>query len=337
MPIPRSGDGGASRTAGSGDASGARPAGQVAVRASGPLPPAAAREVLDLVQQAADADGIPPLSEHVMLSVRYGQDRRARHVRLWESGQLAGYGHLDLGDPADPGGQAAGELVIRPSARRRGLGRALGRALAAEADGRQLRLWAHGDLPAAEGLAAAVGLRRSRALWQMRRALAAPLAEPHVPAGVAVRTFQVGLDEDAWVAVNHRAFAQHPEQGSWTRADLELREREPWFDPDGFFLAERGRGLAGFHWTKVHRAEAGSGATGEVYVIGVDPAEQGSGLGRALTLIGLQYLRGKGLSEVMLYVEETNGGAIRLYESLGFEHVATDVMFSLGGAPASHA
>jgi mycothiol synthase len=313
------------------DASGAVPAGTVEVRASGPLPPAAAREVLDLFHQAADADGVGPVSEHVILSIRYGLDQHARHLRLWESGQLAGYGHLDLGDPADPGGRAEGELVIRPSARRRGLGRALGRALVAEADGRQLSLWAHGDLAAATGLAAAVGFRRSRALWQMRRVLAVPLAEPQVPAGVTVRTFQVGLDEDAWLAVNHRAFAQHPEQGSWTRADLQLREREPWFDPDGFFLAERGRELAGFHWTKVHAAEAGSAATGEVYVVGVDPTEQGTGLGRALTLIGLQYLRGKGLAEVMLYVDETNVGAIRLYESLRFEHVATDVMFSGDG------
>jgi mycothiol synthase len=149
-----------------------------------------------------------------------------------------------------------------------------------------------------------------------------------------VRTFRVGQDEDAWGAVNHRAFAHHPEQGSWTRADLELREREPWFDPDGFFLAERHHGLAGFHWTKIHAGQAGSAAVGEVYVVGVDPAEQGSGLGRALTLIGLQYLRGRGLGEVMLYADESNAAAISLYESLGFAHTATDVMFAGGdGGP----
>jgi mycothiol synthase len=314
-------------------ASGAVPAGQVEIRASGPLRPADAAEVLDLVQEAADTDGVGPLSEHAMLSVRYGRDQRARHVRLWESGRLAGYGQLDLGNPGDPAVEPAGEMVIRPSARRRGLGRALGHELIAEAGGRQLRLWAHGDLPAAIALAAAGGFRRSRALWQMRRPLAPPIAEPQVPPGVTVRTFRVGQDEDAWVAVNHRAFAQHPEQGSWSRADLELREREPWFDPDGFFLAERGRGLAGFHWTKVHRGQAASAAIGEVYVVGVDPGEQGTGLGRALTLIGLQYLRSRGLPEVMLYVDEDNAAAIRLYESLGFAHSGTDVMFS-GGGPA---
>jgi len=318
-------------------ASGAVPAGQVEVRASGPLRPADAAEVLDLVQQAADADGVSPLSEHAVLSVRYGQGQRARHVRLWMGGRLAGYGHIDPGDPGDPTEGPEAEMVIRPAARRRGLGLALGRRLVAEAGGRPLRLWAHGDLPAATALAAAAGFYRSRALWQMRRPLAPPLAEPQVPAGVTVRTFRIGRDEDAWVTVNHRAFAQHPEQGSWTREDLELREREPWFDPDGFFLAERDDGLAGFHWTKVHRGQAGSPAIGEVYVVGVDPAEQGTGLGRALTLIGLQHLRSLELPEVMLYVDETNVSAIRLYESLGFEHSGTDVMFSGGGAAGPQA
>ena len=163
-----------------------------------------------------------------------------------------------------------------------------------------------------------------------------------------MRTFAVGQDEDAWVSLNHRAFARHPEQGAWTRADLDMREREPWFDPDGFFLAERDGQLAGFHWTKIHGGNAEPGqpdartaeaaglagtrhgheAIGEVYVVGVDPAERGTGLGRALTLIGLRYLRGRGLSQVMLYVDETNTAAIGLYESLGFTHWDTDVMFS---------
>jgi mycothiol synthase len=303
------------------------------VRGSGPLPADEAAEVLDLVRRAAEEDGVSPLSEHVMLHLRYGGDPRARNILLWYQGALAGYGHLD---PTDPVEGPAGEMVIDPAARRHGLGLLLGRALATEAGPAGLRLWAHGDLPAAARLAAAAGFQRSRALWQMRRSLQTHIGKPQFADGVLVRTFRIGQDEDAWVALNRRAFARHPEQGAWTRADLDMREREPWFDPDGFFLAERDGHVVGFHWTKIHGGtdepgdESGHGhePIGEVYVVGVDPAERGTGLGRALTLTGLRYLRTRGLAQVMLYVDEANTAAIGLYESLGFTHWDTDVMFS---------
>jgi len=307
--------------------------GDTVIRVSGPLPASSAAAVLELVQRAAEDDGVSSLSEHVMLHLRYGGDPRARNVLLWRRGKLVGYAHLD---PTDLVEGPAGEMVVHPAARRQGLGLLLGRALAAEAGSAGLRLWAHGDLPAAARLAAAAGFGKSRALWQMRRSLQTRIGRPQLADGVTVRTFVVGQDEDAWVSLNHRAFARHPEQGAWTRADLELREREPWFDPDGFFLAIRDDRLIGFHWTKIHGGrdgEHGHDAIGEVYVVGVDPDERGTGLGRALTLVGLRYLRRRGLSQVMLYVDEANTAAIGLYESLGFAHWDTDVMFS-SGAPA---
>jgi mycothiol synthase len=314
-----------SRSAGSPD--------QRHVTISGPLAADEAAQVLDLIRRAAEEDGVSPLSEHVMLHLRYGGDPRARNIRLWLDGALAGYGHLD---PTDPVEGPAGEMVIDPALRRRGLGLMLGRALESEAGPAGLRLWAHGDLPAAARLAAAAGFQRSRALWQMRRSLQAHIGRPQFAEGVSARTFRIGEDEDAWVALNHSAFARHPEQGAWTREDLNMREREPWFDPAGFFLAERDGHLIGFHWTKIHGGAAkpaGSGGhghepIGEVYVVGVDPAERGTGLGRALTLTGLRYLRTRGLAQVMLYVDESNTAAIGLYESLGFAHWDTDVMFS---------
>jgi mycothiol synthase len=282
-----------------------------------------------LVDTATDADGVSPLSEHVLLHLRYGGDPRARNVLLTTDGTLTGYAHLD---PTDPVEGPSGEFVIDPGHRGHGEGMTVVRALLAEADGRPLRLWAHGDSPAAARLAAAAGFERIRSLWQMHRSLRAPLDEPRYADGVTTRTFVVGQDEDAWVELNRRAFASHPEQGAWTRDDLGMREREPWFDPEGFFLAERDGRLAGFHWTKIH-GDGGSppghghDTIGEVYVVGVDPGQRGSGLGRALTLTGLRYLRSRGLATVMLYVDEENTAAIRLYESLGFTHHSTDVMF----------
>ena len=170
-----------------------------------------------------------------------------------------------------------------------------------------------------------------RALWQMRRSLGEPLDQPVLPAGRELRTFVPGQDEDEWLSVNGRAFAKHPEQGGWTRHDLELREREPWFDPAGFFIATRDGRMTGFHWTKVHdpspRGDEDQQSLGEVYVVGVDPVEQGSGLGRALTLTGLRYLRDLGVGQVMLYVDEDNIPAVKMYEALGFTRARVDAMY----------
>ena len=183
-------------------------------------------------------------------------------------------------------------------------------------------------------MAERAGFERSRALWQLRRSLLAPLPAAKLPDGVSLRSFTVGEDEEEWTALNNRAFDGHPEQSNWSVDEVRTREREPWFDADGFLLAEKDGRLVGFHWTKVHGGDDhpdghGHEPIGEVYVVGVDPSMQRTGLGRVLTIAGLRYLRGRGLRQAMLYVDESNTGAIHLYESLGFAHWDTDVSYAL--------
>lgn len=322
-------------------------AGPAQVEVVGPLDAGEVREVSSLVEAATEADGVRPLSEHVMLHLRYGGDRPVRNVLVYAGGELVAYGHLDVTDVV---AGASAEVVVHPARRGQGLGRRLVDAVVAETPDGRLRLWAHGEHPGADALAASLGFRRSRALWQMRRSLYAALPAPLWPDGVTLRTFEAGRDDEAWVRVNAAAFADHPEQGHWTVEDLRRRMGEPWFDPAGFFLAERGGVLVGFHWTKVHGGEGphdasirdaphaheghGHDPIGEVYVVGVDPAEQGSGLGKALTLVGLRHLRQRGLPDAMLYVDADNAAAIGLYSALGFTRWETDVMFSRdGGQP----
>jgi mycothiol synthase len=300
-----------------------------AVELVGPLDADEVRAVSTLAEAATEADGVRPLSEHVMLHLRYGGDERVRNVLVWKGPRLLAYGHLDVTDEV---AGASAEMVVHPAYRRHGLGRLLVATIRAEtADGR-LRLWAHGGHRGAAALAADLGFRQSRALWQMRRSLYAALPTVELPDGVTVRDFEPGRDDEAWVRLNGTAFAGHPEQGGWTVEDLHRRMAEPWFDPHGFFLAQRGDRLAGFHWTKVHGGEGshhGHDPIGEVYVLGVDPGERGTGLGRALTLVGLQHLRHLGLPDAMLYVDADNAAAIRLYQGLGFTRWETDLMFSI--------
>jgi mycothiol synthase len=281
-------------------------------------------EVLALLRAAAAADGVRPLSEDAELRLQHRAPGGTDLVVRSADGGLAGYARFDDGDA---------ELVVHPDLRRRGFGRALLGQLLELAGGEPLSIWAHGDLPGSAELLVPSGFDRARVLLQMRRDLAGVDADPRpvLPPGVQVLPFVPGRDEEAWLRVNARAFSWHPEQGRMTRADLELREAEPWFDPAGFLMAWRGDPTAGgellgSHWTKVHPAgDAGPEPVGEVYVLGVDPAAQGLRLGRALTDLGLAHLRGLGIGEVLLYVEEDNAAAVGLYEGRGFTRFAVDV------------
>ncbi|MEU9986366.1 mycothiol synthase [Streptomyces sp. NPDC007971] len=284
------------------------------------LGPGRAEAVLGLLAEAARVDGQQPVSEQGRLQLRGGARDGVSHLLLTVGDELVGYAQLEDTDPVEA---PAAELVVHPAHRGHGHGRALGSALLA-ASGKRLRVWAHGGHSAARHLAQVLGLTLFRELRQMRRPLAAlELPDPQLPEGVSVRAFVPGKDDTAWLAVNAAAFAHHPEQGSLTQRDLDDRKGEAWFDPAGFFLAERSGELVGFHWTKVHAEEG----LGEVYVLGVRPGEQGGGLGKALTTIGLRHLAAQGLPTAMLYVDADNKSAVSVYERLGFTTYETDLMY----------
>jgi mycothiol synthase len=234
-----------------------------------------------------------------VLEVRITPPDAAAHLR--DDGALA---RLVSGDSLDQAmfGSALLGSVVRA-------------ATEAGAEAVELAVTGAGDVH--DAMAAANGFILRREILRLGREL--PVGEP---SSLAVRPFRAGADDDAWLAVNNRAFAWHPDQGGWTRADLASRLAEPWFDPAGFLVHEEDGRLAGFCWTKVHAQERPP--LGEIFVIAVDPDFAGRGLGRGLVLAGLDHLAGRGLRDAILYVESTNAAARHLYDDLGFAVTATD-------------
>jgi len=284
----------------------------------------AEQQVRDLIAATTRADGVAPVGEQVLRETR--ADRTA-HLLATDDGRVVGY--LNLA-PAGESAPPMAELAIDPRFRRRGIGSAMIKAAFAKG-GEATRIWAHGTLEPARKTASALGLTAVRELLQMRRSLR-DLPSVTVPDGVRVRAYAGPQDDTELVRVNNAAFSWHPEQSGWTADDIAVRRSEPWFDADGLFLAvdERTGALLGFHWTKVHPGEPG---LGEVYVVGVDPAAQGRGLGHVLTSTGLRHLAARlsGVPDptVMLYTEADNTAAVHTYERLGFTVFGVDTAYAL--------
>ncbi|MGH8984846.1 MAG: mycothiol synthase [Acidimicrobiia bacterium] len=289
------------------------------LRLLAPVAPADLVAIGRLHDAAEAADGHPSLNDAAWRDLESGGPDSAG-VLATEAEAAVGYAHVARGDNVAPPHWEVG-LVVHPDHRGLGLDARLLDAIAAHVarrGGGLALLWMLGADERADAAVAPAGFVSHRELLQMRVAL--PLKEaPTLPPGTQVRSFVPGADDDAWLAVNNRAFVDHPEQGGWTETTLQRRMAEPWFDPAGLVLAVDADGLAGFCWTKIHPPVPGDpDALGEIFVIGVDPSRHGHGLGRALVVTGLATLADRGIRTGMLFVDGANAAALHLYESLGF-------------------
>jgi mycothiol synthase len=255
-----------------------------------------------LIERARDADGQPPFSDGSLAQLRAGEKQLL---------ELDGAAHASSAAIYSP---AEAEFVVDPSERGAGLGTRLLERLLERCEA-GVRIWAHGDHPAARALAAGHGLLPVRRLLQLRMPVMARTAPDF-------ERFRPGTDDAAWVALNAKAFAFHPEQGSVTIAGLAELETEPWFDADDFIVSRDGDALVGYCWLKIEEG------IGEFYVVGVDPERQGGGLGRRLMDAGFAQLAARGIHTAALYVESDNVPAIGLYRSLGFTEHSVDIQYA---------
>ncbi|HEX2144049.1 MAG TPA: mycothiol synthase [Glycomyces sp.] len=300
------------------------------------LPGRDIHRIVTMAHRCEEADGIAPFNEQTTLGLTREPNPNRTHFLVRQDDSVIAYAGAEV-----VGDSAEAELAVDPDHRGHGVGSALLTEVLGwmETDITNFRVWAHGDLPESTAFAAAHGFTRDRVLFKFSLGLegfAWPSAWPEgtgrnwpvgegpaasLPEGVRLRPFRVGLDEAEWLRANAAAFAAHPEQGRWSAEDLAARLDEIWFDPDGLLVVEDAQGMLGFHWTKVEEG------VGEVYVLGVDPRAQGTGLGRTLTLAGLAHLAAHGIQQVDLYADESNAKAVALYRSQGFAVVRTDVQW----------
>ncbi len=283
-----------------------------------------------MIKAAHDFDGTPPIAEHVLLHLRHGGDKSDSHILFEQNNQVIAYAHLDATDlVAGP----SVEAVVHPNYRSKGLGSLILKE-AIKVCGDKTRIWSHGDLPAAKAIAASLKLER---LWS-NLLMSKTLGEiQSVTSKYPIRTFIPDFDNQPFLSLNNKVFANYPDQGGWSEDDLKIRLNENWFENEGFFVAEDKGELIGFCWTKIHGAHThshtgeddnhGHDALGEIYVLAVNQDYKGQGMGRDLTITGLNYLKYQGLNNVMLYVGIENKPAFNLYKSLGFNVFGSDVMY----------
>lgn len=284
-------------------------------------------EILDLLEQARRIEGHAPVGEHKASHLAVGA-RGWVGILAYDEQRLVGYAHTRWNSwtgPEPPAPRLAVEVVVHPDWYDEPVARHLlaeTRAVLGRAGGGLLYLWVHRVEDARDTLASRLGFTIQRELAYMSRDLHPHPRRPVLPEGIVLRAYRPGEDDAALLAVNNAAFEGHPENGAWTPDELAARRGLGWFDPEGLLTAWRGEELLGFHWTKWHghtdEEAPAHEPVGEVYVLGVDPAAQGLGLGRALLRAGLTHLAGRGCRQAVLYVDTASTGAVALYVSEGF-------------------
>lgn len=266
------------------------------------------RQAIDeLIEAIGLAEGHLAIGEHKYLALHRPQEGIAG-VGVWDAERLVGFAPVTR----DGAGRHVMELVVLPGHRRPPTYRQLlegATDLARSESGFALRVWIfHPGI-----VATAIGLGFVEERQLLRLTLDLPIPEKaDYPEGISVAPFRPGVDEAEWIRLNELAFARHPENGTWGKAELAERLEQEWFAPERLIMAWKGERLVGFNWLKP------SDGQGEIYVVAVDPGLQGGGLGRALVLDGLQRLTALGCSQACLYVDADNQRALRLYRSLGF-------------------
>lgn len=286
--------------------------------------------VLKLIDETTAIDNTPPIAEHILLYLRHGGNKADSHLIVEKNSQIIGYAYLDKSDLIS--GPSV-QLVVDPRYRDNSVDKQL-LSKAVEICGTNLALWVRGNLPLSNSLLESFAFKKIRSVHQMSKSLNNFQLINKMELQIVFKNFSPEQDSKAWLSLNNRVFKNHPEQGNWELSDLNIRLKEEWFDNKSFFIAEYRNLMIGSIWIKTHSSNKlsltkNSRQIGEIYQVAVDPDFQGRGLGKRLIIIANNYLISKGFKNSILYVDESNSSALKLYSSIGFKTSNKDTLLKL--------
>jgi mycothiol synthase len=280
-------------------------------------------QILELIEWATAIEGHRPVGEHKYSHLAVGA-RAWVGILAYDDTRLVGYAHTRWNRAGDTPRMAV-EVVVHPDYHGTDVAQRLLKeacSVLGRAGGGVLFLWVHRVEDPHDTLASRLGFTIQRELAFMARPMNQAPPEPTIPDGVLFRPYRIDVDDEEFLRVNNAAFEGHPENGGWNADEFVQRRSLDWFEPAGLILAWREDRCVGFHWTKWHSHESDEvpahEPVGEVYVLGVEPRKQGTGLGRALLQAGLRHLHSRGCRQAILYVDRASAGPVKLYESEGF-------------------
>ena len=229
--------------------------------------------------------------------------------------------------------RTVGRVLVHPDWRRRGLGTALLRHVERRSraeGGRYLDVLVAGQNEAGCRFLQSHGCTRVHYGWHMVLPDVRSAAAPLWPPGYTCRTFVPGQDEVISCRLENASF-----QGEWEYTPYPLAETEgfvqnPFFRPEGVFYAVSDGQVIGecWNWIDVPPSATPSPETrGDIWCLCVLPDHRGRGLGRALLLAGIQWLRQQGMIAACLTVDGANERARHLYESVGFVADRNDIWY----------
>ena len=163
------------------------------------------------------------------------------------------------------------------------------------------------------------------------RTLTEPIPEAKFPEGFTLKNIDNEADPAAWTEMFNQTFIYHWNHQDITVEFVKNKLNNSKYQPELSLVAVSPDGtFAAFCDCQIHpeNNELNGRKDGLIYMLGTRRGFRKRGLGRGILLSALKLLKVEGMETAMLYVDADNlSGATRLYESVGFRRVNTQIAY----------